>query len=341
MPRRRANVLLVLISILLLIVVGVVVVVYLGTRAKTAPPEAVAEFVAGAQCERQAEDAQAQPVLRQQSRDCAIEHYRAAIGLFPSDWTYHYRLGEMLVQAGRPEYRADALQAYFEALRLKPDEPGPYEGIRALNETVQRETVVIEDRYVIFDDNFRGSYMALPEGSPPFVTVTDTLANVRVGTRALRYEWSKGGQEWSSLILGIDSNLGDLTRAQAASLTGIQISRDDYALHFFIRSGSGDEYLTIKFQDQNMLIRESLGNQVVNGVVATTRWEEHCLPLNTFYVDGWIQSKYGQAVNLAFDWANVKQVNLDAPYFATQGSVYLDQIEIIRTADCPSSSQTG
>ncbi len=165
---------------------------------------------------------------------------------------------------------------------------------------------------------------------------------------ALEIDWVKEAQIWDSLIIGFDERLADRSAAQAGELVSLA-NPEAYRLEFVIKSGPGlhlweDAYLRIKLQDQNLLVSELIGNQVVCHIRVSDDWVAYSLPLKDFVQDTWIYEEFSAATpaiwtgnpTLVFDWTRVKQINFDVPYNARgQGLILMDDIKLVRS-DAPS-----
>ena len=97
----------------------------------------------------------------------------------------------------------------------------------------------------------------------------------------------------------------------------------------------------VKTQDQNLAIRDSIGNQIVMRVELKDDWQEYTVNLADLLPDDWItpslcpqlsgtvDSKCSNSILFNFDWSRVKQINFDMPFLSTEGTIYLDEIKII------------
>jgi hypothetical protein len=216
--------------------------------------------------------------------------------------------------------------------------------------------------YPIFDEEFGiiKGVATVSESMDDRIKFTIVDDEAYSGTHSLLVTWNKSFNHWASLVLGFDSD-NDPKRAAAGQMASINLFPPaDYAIQFFAKRARPfvdnpgytlmDDSITLKFQDQNFLIRESLGNQAVyiyeyepNKIIpdgrlrlAETGWQELCLPLAQFDTDNWILDKYANfsEMDRRFDWSNVKQINIDANFYSREGAVYIDAIRIIRASDC-------
>lgn len=319
------------------VIAGILLVVS-NSGASGAPPNALAFFEQAEDCRLKSLNAGTDSQMRDVQRQCAIDAYRQAITVYDQDWRFYYGLAQTLSAYNRH----DAVEAYTLALRLKPDEEAIVEGLRRLTALTDIPVVDVTDRYTIFADDLDNTRMLLlPEDHPPEVFVTTDSNSVQSGTNALVLRWAFGPYNWMSLIFGVDQQISDKNRAEDATLIGMNLTPpEDYVLHFFLKGNYGGEVLNVKFQDQNVAIRESLGNQVGQQVEATPRWSEYCLPLSDFEIEKWIIDEYGTNPNTVFDWMHVKQINFDPLIYGTEfgtvrdGVVFLDQIEIMKDLTC-------
>ena len=217
--------------------------------------------------------------------------------------------------------------------------------------------------YPIFDEEFGIiKWMAtISQSLDDNIKYEITNQDAFSGKYSLLVSWHKNEKHWASLVLGFDSD-NDPKKATAGQMASINLAPpSDYALEFFAKrarpfemrmaSTLMDDSITLKFQDQNVLFHESLGNQAVyiykldpnGGFIPDGRiplnamgWQKFCLPLARFDTDYWIKETYESysEADRQFDWSNVKQINIDANFFSVDGAVYVDALRIIRASDC-------
>ncbi len=361
--------------ILLLVVIVVVGVVALfvgsGFLGAAAHRNAEALFKQGAACEYQKDD------------ECAIARYQKAIKLYGRESKYYLYLAN--VQARQGDYgdaitnlriakevdpgNTSVLPAVTEMFRksaTQTAQSSPYSSVQMVNIPFESPSHPLPKAvFPIFDEDFGIVKGALTLSQAPQDQISYDIVDNEAysGKRSIRLQWHKNIQEWASLVLGFDA-LDDPLKAQNGQMASINLSPpSQYALQFFARRGRPVELnsfmlyrtdsITLKFQDQNVLIQQSTGNQAVyywkevsNGgfipdgqlPLPQTGWQEFCLPLDRFKTDWWIdqneQYKNYSEAERQFDWSNVKQINFDANFFSTDGAVYLDDIQIIRATDC-------
>ena len=316
---------------------------------------------------------------------CAIDRYQQAISIYGQDSHYYIYLAELQVKQGN---YSDAIKNYQLAKGIDPSneivlpelnkaisqqatqtalylpllgEATPT--IENAGKTSAPPTPLSEAIYPIFDEEFGiiKGIATVSESSDDNIKFEIVNGEAYSGNRSLLITWNKDYRHWASLVLGFDSG-NDPKKAAAGQMTSINLLPPaDFAIQFFAKrarpfqsmlgSTLMDGSITLKFQDQNVLIRESLGNQAVyiynydaNNLIpdgrlrlAETGWQEFCLPLAKFDTDYWIKDdKYANypETDRRFDWSNVKQINIDADWFSTDGAVYIDAIRIIRASDC-------
>jgi len=316
---------------------------------------------------------------------CASDNYQQAIAVYGQDSRYYVYLAQLQIRQG--DY-SDGIANYQKAKAIDPTNesilPAMQDAIHqqatqtALSLTVSQESAPVpgvaggttvratplpEAVYPIFDEDFGivKSVFAVSESSDDAIKYEVVDNEAYAGKYSMLITWQKFYQHWASLILAFDSDT-DLQRAAAGQMVSINLSPpSDYAIQFFAKretpfvanTGSTlmDDSITLKFQDQNLLFGESLGNQAVyiykldpnydfipDGrlPLVATGWQEFCLPLDKFDTDYWIKQEYANysPAERQLDWANVKQINIDANFYSTNGSVYIDAMRVIRASDC-------
>ena len=292
-------------------------------------------FSAGRECEDNMSSIEFKDNEREQARECAITNYKEAIRIFKKDWRYHFRLGETLIDYDRQQ----ALDAYLTAFELAPSEPGPADGVRRILNLVEAEVIQVGDGYDIFTAGVPYPNVFVSKESEDIELIVGTSDRYYFPSsedkRSLQIRWKKNNNQWASMIFGFDQQITDITRALEADMKRLDLSSpQNYALQFALLGVEGGEGIRVKFQDQNILITESLGNQVVFSVVAETSWRLYCIPLSEFRNDPWIQKNYQTNGMIEFNWTDVKQVNVDPLFESTSGTVYLDEVRIVRVSAC-------
>jgi len=327
-------------------------------------------FLKGANCEFK------------QDYTCAIAQYQFAINTYKQDSRYYTHLAQ--VQRKQGDYAA-AIKTYQKAKEVNPSDENVLPGLNlAISQQATQtalppaqqgvvqpaaiptviSTPLPESVFPIFDEDFGiiGHTTALTEAAEDNITYAIVEDQAYSGKRSLLISWQKFNQHWASVILGFDSQ-GDSTKAAVGQMTSINLfPPSKYAIQFFAKRSrqstfsSGftlmDGSITVKFQDQNILIEESVGNQAIyiyqydsKHLISDGRlklidgdWQEFCLPLDKFSTDHWVTEKYKDftEADRIFDWSNVKQINIDADFFSTEGAVYIDAMRIIRASDCMS-----
>lgn len=320
-------------------------------------------FLKGANCEFK------------QDYPCAITQYQLAIKTYKQDSRYYTHLAQ--VQRKQGDYAA-AIKTYQRAKEINPSDENVLPGINLAISQQATQTAqplaqpaaiptllsvpLPESVFPIFDEDFGiiGHVTALTEAAEDnigFVIVEDQAYS---GKRSLLISWQKFSQHWASVVLGFDSH-DDPLKAAMGQMTSINLSPPSkYAIQFFAKRSTQSTFssgstlmngsITVKFQDQNILIEESVGNQAIyiyqydsGHLISDGRlklidgdWQEFCLPLDKFSTDQWITEKYKNftEADRTFDWSNVKQINIDADFFSVEGAVYIDAMRIIRASDC-------
>jgi hypothetical protein len=203
------------------------------------------------------------------------------------------------------------------------------------------------DRLVIYADGIKLPHIvAYDPGASIKIRDTNVPGNLYQGKNApaLEVDWVKNSEAWDSLIVGFDERLADKSVAQAGELISLA-DPENYRLEFVVKADPGlslwdDDFLRIKIQDQNLLVNESIGNQLVCSIQLTDDWVAYSIPLTEFSQDRWVIKKFADTApelwgghpSLVFDWSRVKQINFDVPYMAHgQGSFILDNIQLVRS----------
>jgi hypothetical protein len=301
---------------------------------------------------------------------CASETYRLAIEQYPNIAENHFRLGVLNWEGGQAELGREEILNAIE-LDVKNGEYVEYLYGKVIPPPVQ---INIQGELPIYTEQFDVPYFTVQGGDVSLFEVTEVHApkNVAQGASAIRLEWKKNGNpwvwddnqfgwvaewrengsSWASLVIGFDKDIANQQKALEgglASLGGLDPSNlDEYALTFWAKSegiqgseypeNGADVFLRIKLQDQNLAVRESIGNQKVSQVELKRKWEEYTIPLDKFVTDEWVARTLCPTVPwecesldlLYFDWSRVKQINFDVPFYSTNGVIYLDDIRIIR-----------
>ena len=203
------------------------------------------------------------------------------------------------------------------------------------------------DSLVIYESGITLPYLIVSApGSSMKIRDTNVPGNLYMGKNApaLEIDWVKDAETWDSLIIGFDEHLADKSVAQAGELISLA-NPEDYRLEFVIKAGPGlhlwgEAFLRIKLQDQNLLISELIGNQLVCHIRVSEDWVAYSIPLTEFVQDTWVYEKstlsspavWGGHPTLVFDWTRVKQINFDVPYHAHgQGLFMMDNIKLVRS----------
>jgi tetratricopeptide (TPR) repeat protein len=359
-----------------LVLVAIIVFAFSGIIGTDPHIRADREFLAGVNCEF--------------SYDylCAQAQFEKAISIYPNDSRYYTHLARVQRMQGK---FGDAISNYQKAKQVDPSDESVLPGLsRAINEQATqtamplsssplqepalRNPVLPESVYPIFDEDFGiiKSVLTVSGSTEDHIQYEIVDTEAYSGRYSLLISWTKFPQHWASVILAFD-NHPDPERAAIGQLRSIDLSpASDYAIQFFAKRGEAsvlteqnpagitllNKSITLKFQDQNILFKESIGNQAVylydyNRDDATPspyqdipdgrlklpdgEWQQFCLPLASFVSDFWIAEdvyKEFPAEDKVFNWSNVKQINIDADFFSSEGAVYIDAMRIIRVSDC-------
>jgi hypothetical protein len=285
--------------------------------------------------------------------DCASNEYRLAIEQHPTNAENHFRLGVLNWEGGQKELGREEI---INAIRLDILNTNYIEYLfgQVIPAPMQ---VDINGNLPLYTEQFDTPYFTAQGGNVTRFDMTEVHAptNVADGATAIQLEWKKPKGSWASLIVGFDAEIANREKALEGgliSLGGLNRSNlDEYTLTFWAKGegiqgsewpdeGMVDMFLRIKLQDQNLAIRESIGNQLVYDLSLTEKWKKYTIPLNVFRLDAWwihdavcpqeISYLDCDAAKLFdFDWSRVKQINFDVPYYSTNGTIYLDEIRII------------
>jgi hypothetical protein len=317
-----------------------------------------------------------------QDYNCARDQFEKAIAIYERDSRYYVHLANL--QGLQGNY-SDAISTYMLAKEVDPSDENVLPGLDKVVSQQATQTALPpsssqpvistdtayrpilkqpESIFPIFDEDFGiiGSVSAEPGtvgGNIRYEIVDDEAYS---GRYSLLISWNKFSGDWASVILHFDTH-NDLARALAGQMTSIDLSPpSNFAIQFFAKRGEAstrdpqesgtlmDKSITLKFQDQTLLFKESVGNQAVYSYAYDTDhsipdgrlklsdedWQEFCLPLENFKTDLWVDKGYTDfpQADRKFDWSNVKQINIDADFYSTEGSVYIDAMRIIRASDC-------
>lgn len=319
---------------------------------------------------------------------CAVTRFEKAISIYPNDSRYYTHLARVQRMQGK---FADAIGNYQKAKEVDPSDESVLPGLsQTINEQATqtamplssspllqpeiRHPALPESVYPIFDEEFGIIASVLPiSGSAEDHIQYDIVdTDAYSGRYSLLISWTKFSQHWASVILAFDSH-PDPERAGVGQLRSIDLSPpSNYAIQFFAKRAEAsvltepnaagisllNKSITLKFQDQNIFFKESIGNQavylydyyrddatpspyqdIIDGRLKLPdgEWQQFCLPLASFVTDYWIAHdvyKDFPHEDKVFNWSNVKQINIDADFFSTEGSVYIDAMRIIRATDC-------
>jgi Tetratricopeptide repeat len=361
---------------LVLVVMAVVILVFVvpGITKNDAHMKANLLFNQGAACDLKGDTA------------CAIDFYQKAIALYGEDSKYYVFLAQAQTEQGN---YTEALKNYLKAKDLDPSNEAimpevtrmaarQASGSASSAANPPGNVALPEALFPIFDEEFGvvREPFAVSESPQDQITWEVTGEDAYTGSHSLKIGWNKMYQEWASIVLAFDPAR---IPPQAAGPNGtINLSPpSDYAVLFFARRMYPfDPYrglmlvfdsLIFKFQDRNVLIKESGGNQVVynylldpdwrgnqagyvykldpnKGFIVDGHiplpvegWQEICLPLSRFKTDYWINDvdyKNLPEQERQFDWTSVAQINLDAGFFTVNSGVYVDALRIVRASDC-------
>jgi hypothetical protein len=203
--------------------------------------------------------------------------------------------------------------------------------------------------FVIYKDGWEAPHFAVAQSGVQLqVSETYVPGNVYEGRSSLQLKWNKDSGTWASLVIGFDPNIADADRARAGAMLSLTLdprSKNDYRLEFAVKKEGPvvkyppQDFMRIKLQDQNLIISESIGNQLVCHIDLTQEWTIYSIPLGEFGTDPWIIENYANRdptlfrsrPSLDFDWSRVKQINFDVPYYASgNGTIWLDNIRLVR-----------
>lgn len=286
--------------------------------------------------------------------NCAMEKYSLAIDQVPALAENHFRFGVLNWEQGDKELGREEI---INAVRLDILNENFIEYLFGRVIPAPMQVILIED-LPLYTEQFDTFYLITQAENVQRFELREvhSPSNVADGASAIQLDWQKPGMAWASMIIGFDPEIAVRKKALAGeliSLGGLNRSNlSEYALTFWVKGediqGENpenfnilDNYLRIKLQDQNLAIRESIGNQMVYTVEITDKWKKHTIPFNHFQHDGWwihdavcaSSVDYLECLNaslLQFDWSRVKQINFDIPYYSTSGKIFLDDIHIVR-----------
>lgn len=288
--------------------------------------------------------------------NCALEEYARAVEQAPEVAENRFRLGVLNWEDGDKDLgrgeiinavRLDLLnEAYIEYLFAQVIPPPKH--------------VDIVDNLPLYTEQFDAPYFTAQSESVALFEATESHApiHVAVGASAIRLEWLKPGSTWASLIMGFDEDIANREKALTGGLVSLgnlnSSNLKEYALTFWAKGEDiqgappypqcckePDRQLRIKLQDQNLAIRESIGNQMYYEATLTEEWKKYTIPLDDFYWDEWWigsavcpEEMYfwdcRDATLFYFDWSRVKQINFDVPFYSTSGKIFLDEIRLVR-----------
>lgn len=282
--------------------------------------------------------------------ECAREAYQEAVDLSDPDTKpyYQFLLDRLLWQSGKQDI--EARERFLTFIRQNLQNDFAKDAIEFYWTDIMPTPAYFDagESLVIYESEITLPYMIVSgPGSSMKIRDTNVPGNLYMGKNApaLEIDWVKEAKTWDSLIIGFDERLADKSVAQAGELISLA-NPEDYRLEFVIKAGPGlhlwdDDFLRIKLQDQNILISESIGNQLVCHIRVSDDWVAYSLPLTEFVQDRWIYKNFeaaspaiwGGHPSLVFDWARVKQINFDMPYNAHgQGLLMMDDIILVRSA---------
>jgi len=301
-------------------------------------------FKAAEECAHQWENTQ-----RSEDLDCAIYYYQEAIGLLDADDSqqtyYQFRFDRLLWISGQEEVQARERILDFIRKNLDNGEAADFLFEEILPEP---QSADIEEGFIIYEDEWMAPHFAISQyGAQVEVGEAHTPGSVYKGDSSLQIKWNKSRDTWASLVIGFDPHIADVDVAGAGGMRSLDLdrfSRDNYRLEFAVRGGPGmdqwgEKVMRIKLQDQNLIFREPIGNQMVCRILLAEEWTTYSIPLGGFVPDPWILEPYadetptgfGSRPWLEFDWTRVKQINFDVPYWASgSGILWLDNIQLVR-----------
>lgn len=325
-------------------------------RPTQTPTQRLAEeaFNTAEECAHQWENTQKSDDL-----DCTIHYYQEAIDLLDDDDIrrpyYQFRLDRLLWLSGQGE--AEVRERILDFIRQNLDNEEAVEFF--FREVLpEPQPADIGERFVIYKDEWKAPHFTIAQyGAQLKVSETHVPGSVHEGQSSLQIKWDKKERTWASLVIGFDPRIADADLARAGAMHSLDLDRfstNDYRLEFAARGGSGvnrwgEQIMRIKLQDQNLIIREPIGNQMVCRIRLTEEWTTYSIPLGEFVPDPWIldpyvdgtQMGFGSRPWLEFDWTRVKQINFDIPYWASgNGTLWLDNVQLVRT-DLASSGAKG
>jgi hypothetical protein len=311
--------------------------------------------------------------------ECADSQYRKAISIYTGDSRYYTHLARLQRLQGN---YAESIETYKQAKEIDPSNESVLPGLnmtisqQATQTAMPADGLPLEARelknpplpesiYPIFDEEFGiVEGVAAMSGEPDDHIAYEIVdSEAYSGRYSLLVTWTKKSLRWAGILLWFESS-NDPLRAANGQMRSIDlVPPSDYAIQFFAKRGEAstisplqqsslmDKSITLKFQDQNILITESIGNQAVyiydydsdhphvpDGRLKLSDgdWQEFCLPLERFDTDRWIDLDYQDfpEADRQFNWSNVKQINIDADFISTEGAIYIDAMRIIRASDC-------
>lgn len=283
--------------------------------------------------------------------DCALKEARLAIDQEPTLAENHFQFGVLNWEKGDKDLGREEI---INAVRLDVLNKDFIEYL--FGQVIPTPTQInIQDGQPLYTEQFDTFYLTAQAENVSKFELTEVHApdNVMDGASAIQLDWQKPEMTWASLIIGFDQDIANREKALTGglvSLGGLNRSNlGEYALTFWVK-GEGiqvadqyknnDPYLRIKLQDQNLAIRESIGNQVVFSAEVTSNWQQYTIPFDKFQLDRWWLHKAictpqidffecQKSPLLQFDWSRVKQVNFDVPFYSTNGRIFLDDVRII------------
>jgi len=310
------------------------------TASHTTPQEA---FDAAEECAGKWESEQESGDL-----DCATRYYQMAIDLTDDENQrsyYQFRLDRIVWSSGQREPRVRERILDFVRVNLDNKEAADFMFQEVLP---MPQPANIGERFVIYEDEWNASHLVAAHPDA-YVDVSETSlpGNVYEGLKSLQIEWSnKLTDTWGSLIVGFDPHIDDIDRARASEMLSLVLdyaSMNEYRLEFAVKADPGvlksEPFMRVKIQDQNPIVRESLGNQLVCHIRLTDEWAVYSIPLGEFITDLWIIQFYAdnsleifdRRPSLAFDWSRIKQINFDIPFRAAgSGTILLDDVRLVR-----------
>jgi hypothetical protein len=282
-----------------------------------------------------------------ESLECASAAYQEAIALSDPEQmpNAQFLLDKLMWQSGAKT--SDVRERLLAYIRYNP---GNEDAIEFFWSSILPQAKHYQggDIIVIYQDGFQLPHATVSDPAASIeVSDTSVPGNLYQGKNApaLKIKWGKEFRTWASLIVGFDERLPDREIAQAGELVSLP-NLEEYRLEFMIKAARGlnnwgEDIIRLKLQDQNLLVDQSIGNQLVCDIRITEDWVAYSIPLSLFVQDVWVSGKYridlytlqDQYDQPAFDPERLKQINFDVPYNARgAGVILMDDIQLVRSS---------